>query len=385
MKLRLLPLILLLTFPSLATAQEEGDGWLKRTARSVIRMPVTLSRVFDTTYVYKLDRNWVTSLDADLIWTGMQTRSDVGLAEAPEGSPQTHTAGHLRHNMFQKVGAGVSYGSLQLAYTVEVGKKSAERNKYTRFSFTRPHFGTSIQYYVINDYLDGSMTDDANPGVSTPFSSEYPVQLRSLIGDVFYFFSPDRLAYSAINGNYLIQRRSGGSWLLRACYTQGQLQYDLRDALVQDSRDHFGRYRSGEISLGGGYSYNWVPLHRAPAGHSTRGLRNLTLNATVVPGFTFYNHIHSTAYDYSSPTQPVEGKTVRGHIFGLPGLTLAARAGFSFSWERFLLCSTVSYNRSVYRGAESVNLDPQTRLRYRTQTHGSFYDVTARIQLCYRF
>ena len=128
-----------------------------------------------------------------------------------------------------------------------------------------------------------------------------------------------------------------------------------------------------------------MPLHRAPHGRDTRGLRNLTLNLTAVPGVSIYNHLHSTAYVFSDPDHPVEGKTRRNHTFGLPGITLAARAGLSFSWDRFILCSTITYNRSSFRGIDSVNLDGQTRQRYETKTAGTFYDITARMQLNVRF
>ena len=128
-----------------------------------------------------------------------------------------------------------------------------------------------------------------------------------------------------------------------------------------------------------------MPLHRAPDDRSVRGLRNLTVNATLVPGLSVYNHLHATVYDFSDPEHVTEGKTIREHVFGLPGVSLAARTGVSFSWDRFILCSTVTYDRSAFRGIESVNLDEQTRQRYETRTGGSFFSVTARIQLSVRF
>jgi len=355
----------------------QGTGWLAR-LRDRITGP---DPVFDTTYVYPLRQAWVASLAGDLILTGMETRSDI--FRQGDGSA-AHLSGHLRNRWSGKVGGGLAYGPLQLIYTTDAAAPRGQRNKYSRIALIQPRFGVSFQYYTIHDHLDGTASGFAGAGV-TPFSSQYPGEMRSLVADAFYFFQPEHFAYAAVMGRNLIQRRSGGSWLLRAAYSQGELRYDLRDALVRESHDHVGRYRTGDFSIGAGYSYNWVPLHRSPHGWDSRGLRNLTLNLSAVPGVSIYNHLHSTAYSFADPDHPVEGKTRRNYHFGLPGITLAARAGLSFSWDRFMLCSTVTWNRSSFRGIDSVTLDEQTRQRYETRTGGTFYDITARMQLNIRF
>ena len=344
----------------------------------------SLSKAYDTTYVCQLRTPWAAALDADLIWTGMETHSDITPQGSGSNAQVTRRSGHLRNNQFQKYGGGLTYGSLQLIYTTELGPRGEKRNKYSRIAFTPPRFGVSFQYYTIHDYLDGTVSGGSYPS-PVAFSSQYPGEMRNLVADAFYIFNPKHFAYSAITGRNVVLRRSGGSFLVRAAYSQGEFRYDLRDALVRDSHDHIGRYRNGDFTLGAGYSYNWVPLHRAPEDRSVRGLRNLTVNATLVPGLSVYNHLHATVYDFSDPEHVTEGKTIREHEFGLPGVSLAARAGVSFSWDRFILCSTVTYDRSAFRGIDSVNLDEQTRDRFETRTGGSFFSVTARIQFSVRF
>lgn len=394
-------------------AQAQDGSWFSRALRSVDRFLTTPSRVFDTTSVYQLDRARLVFLGTDLIRTGMNMQSEV----TPQGSGTQDGAMHVSTSLpgkvYQKVGGGITYGGLQLANTVEIGGTRAQRNKYTRIAFFRPRFGISFQYYTINDHIHGTLTD---PALGTPqaFSSDLPARTRNLVADVFYFFNPEGFTYGAVTSRSLIQRRSGGSWLVRASYTQGELQYQLTDGIVLNTSDHVGRYRTGEISVGGGYSFNWVPLHRSPNGRSTRGLRNIVLNATFVPNLSFYNHIHAQAYNYpdleSARTaymqehgiseysdaladevtawrlaRATEGKTSKSYTAGLPGINLAARAGIGFSWERFFLCSSVVFNRHLLRGTDALNLDEQTRQRYRTQTRGTFFDITAGIQLNYRF
>ena len=378
-------LLLAMLCPALPAlrAQEARPGWFAQ-ARDFVRERLNATgKAYDTTYVYRLQTPWAVALDADLIWTGMETHSDVTLQGAGDAQP-THLSGHLRNDRYQKYGGGLSYGSLQLVYTTELGARSSQRNRFTYIAFTPARFGVSFLYYTTHDFLDGTASGGSYPA-PVAFSSQYPGEMRNLVADAFYFFSPKHFAYSAITGRNLVQRRSGGSFLVRAAYSQGEFRYDLRDALVRDSQDHVGRYRSGDFTLGAGYSYNWVPLHRAPEGRSVKGLRNLTLNATLAPGVSVYNHLHSTVYDFSDPDHVTEGKTMRGHSFGLPGVSIAGRAGVSFSWDRFILCSILTYNRSAFHGIDSVNLDEQTRRRFETKTGGSFYSLTARIQFNVRF
>ncbi len=368
-------------------AQDVQDGWFLRQVRSFSRKLTTPRREFNPEYVYQLDLPWVVSLDGDLIHTGFGMQSDI-TPEGPDGPGSAiHASSHLREKMSTKLGGGITYGTLCLSNTVEIGPNRALRNKYTRFSLSRPRFGLSFQYYRINDFLDGTIHYDAAPGTDRSFSSQLPGRLRTITADVFYFFNPDRFAYSAVTSLNVIQRRSGGSWMATVRYNQGEFRFDPKDDYVRNSYDHIGCYRTGEISLGGGYSYNWVPLHRSPEGRGVKGLRNLTFNGTLVPGLTFYNHLHTIPYKYADPEQAeaVEGKIVRSHTYGLPGINISARAGVIFSWDRYFLCSIVTFNRYHFKGVETVTLDEQTRERYRTLTGGVFYDISARVQLNVRF
>ncbi|MCR4859203.1 MAG: DUF4421 domain-containing protein [Bacteroidales bacterium] len=377
--------ILCLTAPLLSAQQ---TGWLGRTVRSVSKALTTPSRTFDTTYVYQLETPWVVSLNLNLISTGFGMQTDI--SSPSTGEATTRVTSHLRQPLYQKVGGGLTYGSLRVAYGAEIAPRSKARNKYNRVVFIRPRFGVSFQYYKINDYLDGETRSlESTQAAPTGFSSQYPGQMRSLVTDFFYFFNPDRFTYAAVTNLNLIQRRSGGSWMATVRYSQGEFQFDIRDALVQESRDHIGRLRNGELTLGGGYSYNWVLLHRSPNGRSFKGMRNLTLNATFVPALSVYSHQHATPYLYPTADAGLtgdvtEGKEVRNYR-AFPGLNLAARAGISYSWDRFFLCSTVTFNRSYFRDVQGHSVDGQTHNQYFTRTGGTFYDLSACLQFNVRF
>ena len=164
------------------------------------------------------------------------------------------------------------------------------------------------------------------------------------------------------------------------------------------------------VSLGGGYSFNWVPLHRDATGDKLKGLRNLTLNLTLMPGAVLYDHLQTTVYKYPDAEEAVAAyrsehglpdgaevspEAVAGYrkehawawrpayLYGRTSLTLSARTGISYSWDRFFVCATVDFNRFAFRGFESDVTQGGTT--WHTAASGSFYDLTSSIRLNVRF
>ena len=133
------------------------------------------------------------------------------------------------------------------------------------------------------------------------------------------------------------------------------------------------------MSAGAGYSYNWVPFHRQPDDLRTgRGLRNLTLNGTVLPMLAFYNYIRAFTYENGA-----EKAAVRFN--GYPGLVLGVRAGLCFSWDRFYLTARFAYSRYGYHGAKYTTFTDSGRLRTDIGTRGVFYDLSGQALFGVRF
>ena len=375
-RLAVVTALLVCALPSLR-AQEEGFF------RKLNRKLTTPSRVYDTSYVYQLDLPGVVSPAADLIWTGINLHRDVSIQKVGGEEELYYIENHLSRELFEKAGVGISYGTLAFNYTFELNRHDTRRNKYYNFSFIRPRFAVNFRYYHIHEYLAGTLVPVDTPSASVDFTSQDPGQMRHVVIDGIFFFNPEHFSYLATTGRNVVQRRSAGSWLATACYSQGEYKYDKSDGVVQEFPDHIGRLQTGAFSFGGGYSFNWVPYHRAPHGDSVRGFRNLTINATLMPRISLYDHVLVT--QYKDPAKSREWEVSKDHNFFLPALHLSAHAGFIYSWSRYFICATADFERYGFRKLETVSHEASDGRNYKTLTRGSFYSVTTRIQFNVRF
>lgn len=373
-------LILLLLCCSLSPlVQGQESRWASRTWQKITGP----NKTYDTTYIYHLNTPWCVSFNADLIWNDMSLQSESSVLGDPD-SDVLHINHRLACNFFQKVGFGASVGSVYASYLIEIKQAGSRRNRYLNLSLVRPRLGVSMQYYNIFEFLHTSYFFNGAPERVYDVPSQVPGHLRHLVVDAFYFFNPSGFSYDAVRGRNHIQVRSGGSWMALARYSLEDFRYDPKDPVVLEFFDHIGQYLTGAVSLGGGYSFNWVPLSRLPDQEKDKGLRNLTVNLTLLPYVSLYNHIQTTEYKSTGPgSASVPAKPHQGFLH--PTLNFTARAGFSFSWDRFCLCATANLNRLGFRGLETVSPDEFQHQRIVTRTRGDFYDITTRIQFNVRF
>ena len=410
-RLAVLTALLFCALPALQA--QENTGFFRKIHNKL----TTFNKVYDTTYVYQVDLPRVVSPTADLIWTGVQVHRDIFYTE--ETNPQNFdfllsVETNLARQLYEKAGVRFSYGSLTFGYTFELDRHGTVRNKYNNFSFVRPRFGVSFQYYKVHDYLAGTARIPDLADLTLDFESTAPGQLRHLVVDGFYFFNPGHFSYLATTGRNVIQRRSGGSWMASVCYTQGEYKFDLADGIVHEFPDHIGKFQTGAVSLGGGYSFNWVPYHRDARGVHLKGFRNLTINVTCLPRASLYNHLFVTEYDYPSLEEATrmyerefgrlpsdeelntgledyrlskgrEDETARDFSFFQPRLNLSAHVGFIYSWDRYFICATADFDHYGFRPLETVTWDEDDNWYFKTVTWGNFYDITARIQFNIRF
>lgn len=365
-------------------------------------------KAYDTTFVRKVGGPWILSLNSDLILTGLNFSTAV--TEEGLDTPALSLSDRLHRSRYMKAGASVTYGPLQIGAMVGLDPKGTPRDRYNHFSLTQPYFGIDFHYYSIHDYLDEAVRPGGPSAPETVSTSEFPGLFRNIVISAYGFFTPRHFCYSAVSNQSLVQRRSGGSWMTLLRYTQGEFAYDLKDRMVFESVAHVGSYRSAAVSLGGGYSFNWVPLHRDATDKRLKGLRNLTLNLTLMPGLILYDHLQTTVYKYPDEEEATaacraaqglpDGAEVSpeavaayqkehawdwrpAYLYGRSSLTLSARAGLSYSWDRFFVCATADFNRFTFRGFESVN--KQAGTTWHTGSSGSFFDLTASIHFNLRF
>lgn len=246
------------------------------------------------------------------------------------------------------------------------------------FAVRQPSYGAKIQFFKTHEYIDGNLDVD---GASLPytFTSDYPGTMRTLTFDAYYLFNHRHFSYTAATEGNFVQHRSAGSWMAIAKYQQGDMSLDQNDKFMLSFSSGLCRYITRQVSLGAGYSFNFVPIHKNASNPlSGKGFRNLTVNLSAIPMASLYNHLITYSIlreGDSSGRSQFDGKIVPAFI---------VRGGLSFSWDRFCLVSSVSYNRFGFNGLPSVVWEDGHSLKNDIDTDGSFYDLTAKFSVIVR-
>lgn len=181
-------------------------------------------------------------------------------------------------DMSYRIGPYLGWRWVFLGYTFDVkhfgiGKGDEGRQEYD-LSLYSSQVGIDIYYRQTgNDYhirrLNLGNDIDTRAVNGAPFSG-----LKSSIKgfNLYYILNHRKFSYPAAFSQSTIQRRSAGSPLVGIAYTNHKLSVDWEqlDQLVRtrmsglvelDSTLRFGTVRYTDISISGGYGYNWVFAH----------------------------------------------------------------------------------------------------------------------------
>lgn len=177
-----------------------------------------------------------------------------------------------------KVGPYIGWRWLFLGYTIDVSDLNGKTKK-TEFdlSLYTPFLGIDLYYrqtgdnYTIHSVNLGNklISNDIN---NVPFDG-FSASIKGF--NVYYIFNHKRFSYPAAFSQSTIQRRSCGSVMAgigyckqRLSIDQGRLISTLKEylpddfqATLADSAFAVGRVNYTDVSLLGGYSYNWVFAH----------------------------------------------------------------------------------------------------------------------------
>lgn len=165
-----------------------------------------------------------------------------------------------------------------LGYTFDVkhiklGESGQQRQEYD-VSLYSSMLGIDIYYRRTgSDYKIRSLNMGHNINTEAVRGAEFDGVSSSITGfNLYYIFNHRRFSYPAAFSQSTIQRRSAGSVLMGIGYTRHTLEVDwdkfsalVRDKLgseianeALDSTLMFGRVKYTDLSLSGGYAYNWA-------------------------------------------------------------------------------------------------------------------------------
>ena len=357
-------------------AAGDSSPWAVRMLKKGFHLLVDPSQRLDTAYVYQMPLRWTFGVDGTRIGIRSELHAAVKETALPGGTvtKESYTMDFaLNNNPCFKVGGNFGYGGLSAGYGVEVGNKGEQPNKYFSFGLSGDACGVQIQNYVVHEYIEKSGGPYGRHAVS-----EYPGHLRDFAVDAYYVFNNRHFVYGSAYKGAKIQRRSVGSWMVSGRYLQGELSVDDRDLAFLEVTEWLKRYATQQVSLGGGYSFNWVLLHRDPTDWAkARGLRNLTLNLTALPMASFFTHVDSYLYH--------EGGLYRTRFDGKIAVAFQAHAALSYCWDRYSMNVQFHYNRFGFPSSDQILRSEDGLLQYDVSTHALFQDLTAKVQFYVRF
>ena len=385
MKIRQLILIASLYFLFLGTAvAQEQKGFIGRTIDKLTAPLVEL----DPNAVYQPKPRWTFALTGDFHQAGITQELvyTVGVGKMDDWGniimddvPSTISS-KLISNVDNSIGFQAGYGSLSLALNKQISKSEDDRT-FT-FDYQSAGYALQVQFYNLSHLVTyhSIVADPSHWGYQEWDETTLdPGRFRSLIVDAFYAFNRRTFAYSAAYKGNMFQKRSAGSWMFGTKVILGEFAINPDESIVTWAGG-LARQTSAQVSFGGGYSYNFVPLHRQPYADRDKGLRNLTMNVTFLPMVTLFNQFTGTSYYWDDDGNSAERKDVMN---GKLLVNYVARVGVSYSHDLFTVNLSASHDSFSYKGTTSILLFGVDQNGIKTA--GNFSRWTVALRLGKRF
>ena len=381
-------LVLLPIFCSPAHSQRPDSFW-----RKIVDVISAPSMELDPSAVYQPAARWSVAVSGELHQAGITQENtfdyissyDVDFGGDPE-LLQAYVSTKLLGGVDKVIGLQVGYGNLSLGWNHRVGGDRASTNTSFSFDYLAPGYALQLQYFDFRRPVDYEMGFELGGGwddYEDSGQTEKPGRMTTFIADAFYAFNRRTFAYSAVYKGNVIQRRSAGTWLFGVKYLQGLVEYDPDESIISDLLFGLARQDTRQVSFGGGFSYNLVPFHRQP-GPDGKGLRNLTFNVTAIPMVTLFNQFSSTMKNPFLEENPVMVKNV---INGKLHVNYVFKAGAIYSWDRFFLGLSGSYDSYNYKGATKIPEEfSDEDIKFdKIHSSGRFSRWSASLKLCVKF
>lgn len=345
MKNKHILVILLLTLPLVCEARRAGP-------LRIVDAMTRPSNKLDSSYLFQRLPQWNASLTSGLMQSRVRQENAFFLeGDGDEKIPATLNT-QLLERPFRQVGLQAGYGSLTLGYSLEIGRRSAEKRNAFLLDLMMAGQAVQIQYYNITQPMTYEL-GIGNPGTSDythyESASQFPGAQKVFILDGFFALNRKRFAFNAAYNGYKVQRRTAGSFMLSLKYMQGEVRVDPNEGYTAYIGD-LTRYGTNQISLGAGYSLNLVAYHRQPSDGDGRGLRNLTFNLTLMPMLTPMDRLVTVMARYDEETGTyVEGS--RNTIWGDVRLNYTTRGAVAWSFGRCCASITASYDTFTFKSS----------------------------------
>jgi len=262
---------------AMLTVQAQAGDWWRKIKNWVDSADV---KGCDTAYVRLSDKGFVAYGNTVLTGTHISLRYDY----QPGNANGKVLTGQLNTRVATLASVGVSYRGWGLSYSRDFSGYND-----TEWAFTTYGQSYGAEFRIHNSHsLAGSL--DTLQDVTTQVGYTVDVNAchqKTIIANVYYVSNRGRFSLPAAMSHTVIQRRSCGAWLalLNLHYASTDIDKGIGMRLSMEF-NYDGQYGTGnlyrlvqsQVSLGGGYAYNWV-----------FGSEHNLLHASLMPMVSLYH------------------------------------------------------------------------------------------------
>ena len=351
LKYIIVPVILFLMCQT-AFADGTKDNPVLRAARSVLTLIDSMSvSGIDRRYIDVPARPW------QVVIRGNVNRASLDMSSTIDGGSlfldltgNFKSEPHITSGSDLYAGVWAGYRGYGLGYMSHVS--GAGKGSLFTLGATGGCYGINFRRHTFETdefdvYTQGQKIDGTPIDTTMAAFVFRPIRVKSFILDGYYMFNSRRFSYAAAYDQSAYQLRSAGSLMVGAMYYYSHINYE--DPLNADmilNMDNIGRMRQWQVSLGGGYAYNYVPV------------RGVLISGMLMPMLTFYNRMKIYRYD-SKMRQMAEAE------------------------ETFDEEDAAALLRDVLSNPAAMQLKPDTQRPVETQTSRVALNFNARASLTY--
>lgn len=258
MRIRLVLLILTITAPLFAYAEGGVLGFIKKVGTTIDSMTV---RGVDRRYVDMPEKPW------QVILQGNVNRSELNMDAMVDGkrlmkdtNSDLDWAPRFSTPVSTYIGVWAGYRGYGFGYSKNV---SGGDGRVFKFGLIGSSYGVSFRAHSFSTQkptvdMSGYLPEWKN--MTIDYQLQDPMRVRLMTFDGYYLFNGKHYSYTAAFDQSVIQRRSSGSPMVGGMYYHSTIDYSRGNNgdfiyLMND----IGKMKHYQLSLGGGYAYNWVP------------------------------------------------------------------------------------------------------------------------------
>lgn len=187
---------------------------------------------------------------------------------------------HIRSNIFNDLGAYISFMAVSVGYTANVNALAGHESNRSNlnFNFTCSRFTANIDILSTTGNTRITHFGKYNPGYNLNYRLD-DIEHKALSGEFFYFFNHRKYSHAAAYCFSKYQLKGAGTAIIGLAFNNQRISINfssLPEEMKQALPDleNLYRFRYTDYAIVSGYAHNWVL-------HPRRWLINLTTNPSI--------------------------------------------------------------------------------------------------------